>query len=217
MPRGMSGNTHSLFDFGRIAREYDRWYDTPRGKEYDQQEKSAVLQCLPRPLPGDRLLEVGCGTGHWSRFFAAQGYKVTGVDLAPEMIARARSYPCPGCRYEVSDACHLLFQDKSFEVAAAITSLEFIADVKAAVAEIFRCVKPRGRVIIGTLNKLDPLNRQRLDRKEEPYYSGRMFSANELDELLQPYGTVRIYNTGRNLESRGDKSGGAFIVAEVRP
>jgi len=132
------------------------------------------------------------------------------------MIARARSYPCAGCRYEVSDACHLIFGNQTFDVATAITSLEFITDVKAAVAEIFRCVKPRGSVIIGTLNKLDPLNRQRLDRKEEPYYSGRMFSANELNELLQPYGTVRIYSA-RNRESRGDKPGGAFIAAEVRP
>jgi len=73
MPRGMRGKAPSLFDFGKIAGEYDRWYDTPRGKQYAQQEKSAVLQCFSRPLPGDRLLDVGCGTGYWSRFFCSSG------------------------------------------------------------------------------------------------------------------------------------------------
>lgn len=56
---------------------------------------------------GVRILDIGCGTGEIAAWLARQGYAVTGVDLAPSAIARARaSYGDePGLRFEVDDIC----------------------------------------------------------------------------------------------------------------
>jgi ubiquinone/menaquinone biosynthesis C-methylase UbiE len=221
--------TKSLFDFGKMAQEYEKWYETPEGKMHDQQQKKAIWQCLPQALPGHRLLDIGCGTGHWSRIFAARGFEVTGVDLSPEMIAVARAGHSPGCRFEIADACCLPFDNDSFEVVAAITSLVFIAEPKTAVSEMFRCVKKKGKVIIGSLNCMSPFNKQRLFRKEEPYISARLFSAQELKKLLLPYGRIKICFSGPYPEMERPSTqwrereeflwgepNGALIVAEVQ-
>ena len=232
MAEQLIDKTHSLFDFGGVASEYDSWYDTAVGQMYDQLEKSAVLKVLPPAKPGDRLLDVGCGTGHWSRFFRSLGFEVVGIDISPEMIEVARSRDLVHCRFEVADACRLPFNDASFEIVAAMATIEFISDSGVAVEEMFRCVKPDGSVIVGTLNRLAPVNRDRVARGEEPYASAHLFSPAELRGLLAPYGRVRMHLSVE--ESKHDWAGplkaicerlslrwgqprGAFIVAGVRP
>ena len=113
----------STFDFGMIADSYDRWYQTPLGRAYDLLEKRAVARMLPRAAPDARLLDLGCGTGHWSAFFATLGFKVTGMDIAPEMIAAARAKHIAGASFDVADAHKLPFDDGEFDVATAITTL----------------------------------------------------------------------------------------------
>jgi len=63
----------SHFDFGRIASRYDAWYWTPRGAMYDRLEKRAIDSLLPFSSDGGKLLEIGCGTGHFSEHFADKG------------------------------------------------------------------------------------------------------------------------------------------------
>jgi len=220
----MGDGLHCLYDFGPMANDYDRWYGTPAGRAHDQRQKALVRSFLPSPRPGERLLDVGCGTGHWSRFFAEQGFAVVGVDISPEMIAAARSRNAPNCRFEVADACELPFEDASFGVAAAMATLEFVSDARAAVAEMFRCVKPGGSMLVGTLNRLAPLNHRRMAEGKQPYASARMFSPSELRRLLAVLGRVRMEVTvdaHAGGTTRGRRSmlrhvpAGAFIVAEV--
>ena len=180
------------FDFASLAKDYDRWYETPEGKMYDQAEKSTVLKLLRPAKSGDRLLDIGCGTGHWSRFFASRGFEVVGVDMCPEMIEVARSQNYPGCYFDIADACHLPFDNASFEVVAAMATLAFITDPELAVTEMFRCIKPAGSVIVGALNKLAPINRQRIAERKEPYASAHLFSPIEFRYMLAPYGRLRM-------------------------
>lgn len=180
------------FDFASLAKGYDLWYETPEGKMYDQAEKSTVLKLLRPAKVGERLLDVGCGTGHWSRVFADQGYEVTGIDICPEMSEVARSRDYPGCYFEIADACHLPFDNASFEVVAAMAVLEFVRDPEVAVTEMFRCVKPAGSVIVGALNRLAPLNRKRIAQRKQPYTSARLFSPIGLRYMLAPYGRLRM-------------------------
>ena len=219
----MVDKTHSLYDFGSMVDKYDRWYETPEGRSHDKQQKSAVRRLLREVAPGDRLLDVGCGTGHWSRFFTGLGFSVFGIDISPQMIEKARSHNWPGCRFEVADAEHLPSTNHSFEVVAAMFTLEFVANPDKVLAEMCRCVKPGGMLIVGTLNKSDPLNLDRIAQGEEPYASAHMFSPPELDKMLAQCGQVRMSGSleaGRHdkIESvPEEKRSDAFIIAEVRP
>jgi ubiquinone/menaquinone biosynthesis C-methylase UbiE len=178
-----------LHDFGPMAARYEEWYETPEGRKQDRIQKADVLTLLPRPHPGDRLLDVGCGTGHWSRFFASLGYDVLGVDVSEEMVETARAHGLRGCFFAAADACDLPFEDDSFHIVTAIAALEFTADASCAVREMFRCVMRGGTIIVGALNRLAPINRNRLAEGKQPYASGRLLTPGELRDLLAPYGT----------------------------
>ena len=220
-----------VFDFDAAAKDYDRWYETPVGQAHDRVQKADVLKLLRPARPGDRLLDIGCGTGHWSRFFASLGYAVTGVDISEEMIRAARDRPAPGCVFELADACALPVEDQSFEVVAAMAVLEFASDVSSMLNETFRCAKPDGSVLIGALNRLAPINRDRLAKGRQPYASGRLLGPGELRHLLGRFGRVRMVAScvppghrgrrlgrwiGRLIAPRRRKLAGPFIVAEVR-
>jgi len=153
----MTHADNNLFDFAPLAREYDRWYQTPAGRDHDRAQKEDVKRLLRRGQAGEKLLDVGCGTGHWSSFFAGMGYQVTGIDIAPEMIDLARG-AAPECSFQGADACDLPFEDASFDVVASMATLGFISDPAVAVWEMIRCAKPGGSLLVGTLNRLAPLN-----------------------------------------------------------
>jgi ubiquinone/menaquinone biosynthesis C-methylase UbiE len=192
----------TLFDFGALARQYDRWYATPAGRLHDHVQKSDVRRLLRPARPGERLLDVGCGTGHWSAFFSEMGYQVEGVDIAPEMVEAARR-AVPACSFRVADACDLPFEDGSFDVVASMAALEFVPDPAAAVREMARRATSGGHLLVGTLNRLAPLNRHRLAKGKQPYAAARLLAPGELRELLEPYGRVRMLaSSPRQSESR---------------
>ena len=211
----MIRDTHTLFDFGGLARDYDGWYETADGKAHDAQQKAAVMRVLPLPAVNAKLLDVGCGTGHWSGFFASRGFRVIGIDVSQEMVDVANARNTPAGLFGIADACCLPFGDAAFDVVSAMAVVEFVSCVETIVAEIFRCVRKDGAVIIGTLNRLSPLNRDRLADRKEPYSSARLFSPTELRDLLSPYGTVHILVTDPRVEVNESGQNGAFIVAKV--
>jgi len=186
-----AGSRKSLFDFGPMASEYDRWYATPAGQAHDRVQKEDVRRLLRPASAGQTLLDIGCGTGHWSLFFAGMGYQVKGVDIAPEMIEVARS-KVPECSFQVADVYDLPFDDGAFDVVAAMATLEFLPDSAAAVGEMVRCTRRGGYLLVGTLNRLAPLNQHRIAKGKQPYSSARLFSPEELRRFLTPWGRVRM-------------------------
>jgi len=186
-----------------VAGSYDQWYETAVGQAYDRLEKLAAERILPTPTDGRRLLEVGCGTGHWSRFFAAQGFLVTGVDLSPEMIRKASAKAIPDARFLVADAGALPFADGEFDVAAAITVLEFVADPRRVLEEMKRCVRRGGLLVVGVLNRLSVLGVWRRLRPSELFASATFFSCSELRRLLAGFGEARVRAAAFVLPWRG--------------
>ena len=181
----------SLFDFGPLAPVYDDWYSTPEGLAHDIVQKRDVCSLLPPAGDSQQLLDVGCGTGHWSRFFSSMGYDVQGIDISEEMIGAAQ-LNTGACGFDVGNACDLPFPDASFDITTSITALEFIPDQAAAVNEMARCTKPGGTMLIGTLNRIATMNMDRLEKGEEPFASGILHGPDELLELLLPLGEIRM-------------------------
>lgn len=214
----------SLFDFGPLAPLYEGWYDTDMGQAFDRIQRRDVLCLLEPYTPGGMVLDVGCGTGHWSGFFEQLGFRVVGVDVSARMIQEAR-LAHPNCRFQRADAARLPFSDGSMDMVVVMAALEFMAQPLEALAEMIRCLKPGGRLLIGTLNRLAPINQQRLLAGEEPYASGRLYSPMDLWRLLSRFGRVRMVGSTMQQPASpvaGPPPGDAFadsslLVAEVLP
>ena len=184
----------SRFDFDRIAGSYDSWYADRRGAMYDRLEKKLIASFLATGTEERKLLEIGCGTGHWSRFFSQYGFEVIGFDISKRMINTALQKGIPNVSFHVGDGHLLPFQDGTFDITAAITTLEFVRDAEIVLQEMIRCTRKPGRILLGMLNGLSTVNRQRQRQgnPENPYAVARLLSPVGLRELLEPYGRVEI-------------------------
>jgi len=132
------------------AADYDAWYDTPRGRWIGETE-FCLLQRELDPRGSKQLLDVGCGTGWFTRRMShLSGVQTTGVDINREWLEYARRRD-PDSRYVQGDALALPFADNSFDSVVSIAALCFTADWQRAVCEIVRV--SRGRFVIGMLNR----------------------------------------------------------------
>ena len=176
-----------------MAEQYDQWYETPEGAMYDRLERRAVARFLPRNGRGKELLDVGCGTGHWARFFTDREFTVAGVDISPPMVRVAREKGIAGASFAVADGHALPYDSGRFDVTAAITTLEFVRDCEVVLQEMVRCTRrPGGVVLVGALNALARINRRRKAAGKPTYREARFFSPRELESILAPYGQTRV-------------------------
>ena len=138
--------------------EYDAWYTTRRGAWIGEEEYH-LLQSLLEPRAGKTLLDVGCGTGWFTRRFAAlPELRVTGMDPNSEWLAYARGRDAKA-QYLEGDGCALPFADKSFDRVVSVTALCFIRDWPRALQEIVRVT--RTRFAVGVLNRTSLLWRDK--------------------------------------------------------
>ncbi|MGQ7868368.1 class I SAM-dependent methyltransferase [Sunxiuqinia sp. sy24] len=141
----------NIFAEKEIAQEYDAYYGTPLGKQIDLLEKQ-MIEDLIQPMTPGKLLEIGCGTGHWTAFFSQQGFKITATDVSEAMLELAREKQLPNTEIQTASVFQLPFPDNHFDQVGVITALEFCGDIPRAFAEIKRVLKPGGWLIAGCLN-----------------------------------------------------------------
>lgn len=138
----------ALFD--RAAKDYDAWYEDGLGKLVDQAERTLVKKMF-KPS-GGRILEVGCGTGQYALWLAAQGYDLTAVDVSSAMLAQARAKLAKrGLRatwYE-ADIRDIQKRLGSYHGILAVTALEFIPDPAQLLAALFEHLAPGGCLVVG--------------------------------------------------------------------
>jgi SAM-dependent methyltransferase len=104
--------------------------------------------------PGQRVLDVGCGTGIVARTAAARGAHASGVDLNEGMLAVARS-AAPDVDWQVGDAAALPFDDGSFDVVLSQQALQFMRDPVGALREMSRVMAPGGRAGVVVCRSLE--------------------------------------------------------------
>lgn len=162
--------------------DYDAWYDTPRGHWIGETEYALAARRLA-PQAGDSLLDVGCGTGWFTRRAAVDDLRVTGLDPDATWLDYARAHSNPTLNWVEGDARDLPFADASFDHVLSIAALCFIDDERQAVAECVRVA--RRRFAIGWLNRDSLLYRQKgRDGGSGAYRGARWHSANEVRALF---------------------------------
>ncbi|MFC2021346.1 class I SAM-dependent methyltransferase [Chloroflexota bacterium] len=144
----------SIFD--EWTERYDQWFTEPIGKLV-QEIEGELVRDLVDSRPGEKVLDAGCGTGIFTIDFLIAGAQVVGLDISEPMLSvackRNKGYDFFAVR---GDMQHLPFKDNSFDKTVSITALEFIADAKSAIDELFRVTRSQGCVVVATLNSLSP-------------------------------------------------------------
>ena len=125
----------------------DRW----DAKLYDDRHAfvaklGAGVVDLLAPRPGERILDVGCGTGTLTRLLADARADVVGVDASPAMVERARA-AFPDLRFDVADATTMAF-DRPFDAVFSNAVLHWVRPPEMAVARLFAALRPGGRLVL---------------------------------------------------------------------
>ncbi len=144
---------------------YEAWYHTPRGQWIAEREFT-LLNKLLRPDAGASLLDVGCGTGYFSRRFARLGLLVTGIDPDPAVLEFAGTQG-EAVHYLQGSVLELPFPDNAFDYITAVTSLCFVDNPLPALQEMWRVT--RRTCVLGLLNRHSLLY---LRKKGQGSYSG---------------------------------------------
>ena len=169
----------------RYSQHYDEWYQRPGGSQALRLERALIKRYL-EPRLGERLLDIGSGTGMHLAWLKELGLQVTGLDASPYMLDQARSRLRDGADLHLGWAEHLPFEDNEFDLATLINTLEFVKDPEKALAEAFRVT--RRRVVLGVLNKYAFMAVHRRIKglvEENIYRQARFFSVWELKEMIK--------------------------------
>jgi ubiquinone/menaquinone biosynthesis C-methylase UbiE len=144
--------------YGRRSKDDRRysWFN-PAYQLMAQDCERRILALLARfgfsDLQSKTTLEVGCGTGHWLREFVKWGVRpenVTGIDLLPDRVSRARQLCPPAVRIQCASAAHLPFSSESFDIVLQATVFTSILDEnlkRQAAAEMLRVLKRDGLIL----------------------------------------------------------------------
>jgi ubiquinone/menaquinone biosynthesis C-methylase UbiE len=143
----------------RLQQEFNRWAEAGEGEKMqnhhlDITEKTLRLMNL---RPGERVLDLGCGSGWATRLLARlvvdgpEGFgQVVGLDVSDEMIrqARAASKDFENILYVWGSAEKIPWEENFFDKVLSVESFYYYPDQDRALAELFRVMAPRGRMFI---------------------------------------------------------------------
>jgi len=136
----------------QAKRKFDRWassYERDRRSRFNARPQQEALEALSLQ-PGDRFLDVGCGTGAAVRRAASTAERAVGLDISERMIARARELAAdvPGTEFVVGDSEHLPFPDAAFTAILCTASFHHYPDPVRALSEMARMLTADGRLVI---------------------------------------------------------------------
>jgi SAM-dependent methyltransferase len=125
-----------------MAGDYDRF------SRYMEDGARQYYERLEIP-PGAKLLDIGCGSGQLALMASRDGFNTTGVDIAENLIERARERAAAEglkARFEVGDAEALPFQDASFDIVVSLIGAMFAPRPELVAKELLRVCAPGGTI-----------------------------------------------------------------------
>lgn len=172
-----------VFDF-QDAENYDAWFAQDKARYFLNLEIRLLMELLA-PEKGQRILDIGCGTGVSLEPLLDQGFSLTGIDPSLYMLDIAAEKLNGKADLHRGSAEALPFDDNEFDSAFFFTSLEFTDRPAKAVEEACRVAKDT--IVICVLNKYAPLNVfRRVKSFFVPgiYNHARFFGIYELKQIL---------------------------------
>lgn len=166
----------------KLASEYDRWYDSPEGRQLFEVELACVREVMGTAK--GRWLEVGVGTG---RFAAALGIR-DGVDPSASAIELAKSR---GIDASQGTAESLPFSDGSFDGVLFATTLCFVANAALAMQQSRRVLRRGGQLVIAIIPANSSWGQCYAEKGREghPFYSAaHFFTCREVVSLAENVG-----------------------------
>jgi ubiquinone/menaquinone biosynthesis C-methylase UbiE len=177
----------------KLQQEFNTWAERGEGAQMERHhlditEKTLRLMDL---RPGERVLDMGCGSGWASRLLARivgegpEGFgQVVGIDISDEMIreARASSKDFENTMFVVGSAAQIPWEENFFDKVLSVESFYYYPDQDRALAELFRVMAPKGRLfILINLYKDNPYSLQWVPKLKVPVH---VRSAAEYVDLL---------------------------------
>jgi ubiquinone/menaquinone biosynthesis C-methylase UbiE len=168
------------FEDPALVSGYEEWYQTA-GHRADRLERALLGRLVAAFPQAKTVLEVGCGTGHFTRWMASQSLAAVGLDISRAMLTEAAHL---GSRALVrGDALALPFGRGAFDLVALITTLEFTLEPVSILAETLRVA--RYGLVLGVLNRQSQLGRQRKEEGGPVWDAARFFTPMELSVLVK--------------------------------
>jgi SAM-dependent methyltransferase len=141
------------------AAEQAAFWNGPGGKmwlaSYDRIQRSVApfgnaALAAAKAQPGEKILDVGCGTGSTTAELAREvgpGGRVLGVDISETLIGAARQQHLDNATFEVGDAATYPFETAAFDLVFSRFGVMFFGDPVAAFKNLRRALKPLGRIV----------------------------------------------------------------------
>lgn len=127
-------------NYNDVASTYDRRYEL-----HDYPGTGTTILRAIEGVERPRVLEVGCGTGHWLQLLAKRGCEVAGLDASAEMLRRAAIAVDGDLRH--GSAERLPWSDASFDLVLYVNAVHHFPAPEAALLEAFRVLSTGGRVL----------------------------------------------------------------------
>jgi ubiquinone/menaquinone biosynthesis C-methylase UbiE len=143
---------HGKFLAANGAGEIWNW-ESPAGKERWRRRVKLLTDFIQ---PGSLVLELGCGTGYFTKEIIKTGAEVTAIDISPELLNVAKTeITSPKVSFREENAYQMTFPDNSFDYIVGSSVLHHL-DVKKAMSEIYRTLKPDGTIAFTEPNMMNP-------------------------------------------------------------
>lgn len=127
------------------------WYGQYLEDE-DSYQSQVILPQLLRILEikaGETILDLACGTGFFSEVFHAEGARVIGIDIAPELIALAQQHASKDISFSIAPAHKLgVVKDGIVDKTVIVLAIQNIKEIKEMLDECKRVLKPGGSIVI---------------------------------------------------------------------
>ncbi|UBM60577.1 methyltransferase domain-containing protein [Marinilongibacter aquaticus] len=162
---------------------YELWYEG-RYKRAEVWQKKVMQQLLSKEPRIKELLEFGCGTGRFTRWWHEIGIKASGGDISPLMLSQA-VHLFKG-DLVMADSHHMPFRDNTFDALAFITTFEYYRDPVAVIREAARVA--RHGIVMGMMNRNSPkVLRRRVQQvfgKNPFYVTATFYTPNHLKAII---------------------------------